>query len=45
MKIMTMPLIVLFFTAISSALFAGEGKPQGSGDEPDCEYLPVIGSL
>ena len=45
MKIMTMPLIVLFITAISSALFAGEGKPQDGGDEPDCEYLPVIYSL
>mgnify|MGYP001815152782 CR=1 FL=1 len=45
MKIVTMPLIALFITALSSALFAGEGKPQGGGDEPDCEYLPGIYSL
>ena len=45
MKIMTMPLIALFITALSSRLYAGEGKSQGGGDEPDCEYLPVIYSL
>ena len=45
MKIMTMPLIALFITALSGTLYAGEGKSQGGGDEPDCEYLPVIYSL
>ena len=45
MKTTSMYVMVLFLTALSNTLYAGEGKSQGGGDKPDCESIPVIVSL
>jgi len=45
MRITSMYVMVLFLTALSNTLYAGEGKSQGGGAEPECELIPVIVSL
>ena len=48
MKIIRLSMVLLFITASSNALFAGqsvEGGDQGGNDEPDCDYALVINTL
>jgi hypothetical protein len=48
MKIIRLFMVLLFITASSSALYAGqsaEGGTQGGNEEPDCDYALVVNTL
>jgi hypothetical protein len=48
MKIIRLSMVLLFITASSNALYAGEsaeGGSQGGNDEPDCDHALVINTL
>jgi len=48
MKTIRLSMVLLFITASSSALYAGQsadGGGQGGNDEPDCDFALVINTL
>ena len=48
MKILRLSVVLLFISALSNTLYAGqtgESGDQGTNSESDCDYIPVTESL